>query len=112
MIGMIIVESKYVCELCKREGVPKVTEHHLVPREEGGKNGEVVWLCECCHKQIHALYTNKELAVRLNTLDSLEKDFNISRYLKYIRKQPSSKKVKVTKSKMYVKTKRDCVNSL
>ena len=93
------MKIRYVCELCRREGVPKVTAHHLVPREEGGKYGEVVWLCESCHKQIHALYTNKELSVRLNTLDSLESDYKISKYLKYIRKQPASKKVKVKKSK-------------
>lgn len=99
MSGMITMENKYTCELCKREGVPKVTEHHLVPREEGGKDGEVAWLCENCHKQIHALYTNKELAVRLSTLNRLENDDNIIKYLKYIRKQPASKKVKVTRSK-------------
>lgn len=93
------MSDKYVCELCKREGVPKVTEHHLVPREEGGKDGDVAWLCESYHKQIHALYTNRELAIRLNTLNSLENDDNINKYLKYIRKQPSSKKVKVKKSK-------------
>ena len=93
------MDTQYVCELCKREGVPKVTEHHLVPREEGGKDGEVAWLCENCHKQIHALYTNKELAVKLNTLKSLENDDNIIKYLKYIKKQPATKKVKVTKSK-------------
>ena len=96
---MIIMDTQYVCELCKRGGVPKVTEHHLVPREEGGKDGEVAWLCENCHKQIHALYTNKELAVKLNTLKSLENDDNIIKYLKYIKKQPATKKVKVTKSK-------------
>lgn len=93
------MKSKYVCELCRREGVPKVTEHHLVPREEGGKDGKVAWLCESCHKQIHSLYTNKELAVRLNTLDRLENDYSIIKYLKYIRKQPASKKVKVKKSR-------------
>lgn len=84
MSGMIIMENKYVCELCRREGVPKVTEHHLVPREEGGKDGYVAWLCENCHKQIHALYTNKELAVRLNTLERLKNDNNIMKYLIYI----------------------------
>lgn len=93
------MDSKYVCELCKREGVPKVTEHHLIPREEGGKNGEVAYLCENCHKQIHALYSNKELAVRLNTLENLENDEKIIKYLKYIKKQPASKKVKVVKSR-------------
>lgn len=93
------MDNKYVCELCRREGVPKITEHHLVPREEGGKDGSVAWLCENCHKQIHALYTNKELANRLNTLESLESDYSIEKYLKYIRKQPASKKVKIRKSK-------------
>ena len=84
------MENKYICELCRRKGVPKVTEHHLIPREEGGKDGEVAWLCEICHKQIHALYTNKELAIRLNTLENLESDDKISKYLKYIRKQPAN----------------------
>lgn len=35
------MEKKYVCGLWKREGVPKVIEHHLVPREEGSKDGEL-----------------------------------------------------------------------
>lgn len=26
--------KELVCELCKRSGVPKLTEHHLIPREE------------------------------------------------------------------------------
>ena len=99
------MNNEYVCELCKREGVPKVTEHHLIPREEGGNDGEVAWLCESCHKQIHALYTNKELAIRLNTLNSLENDENIIKYLKYIRKQDPSKKVRIKKSKNVRKNK-------
>ena len=92
------MSNLYICELCKREGINKITEHHLTPKEEGGKNMPVAWLCESCHKQIHALYTNKELAIRLNTLLKLEDDEKISKYLKYIRKQPSSKKVSVKKS--------------
>lgn len=71
----------------------------LIPRDEGGAKLDTAWLCPDCHKQIHALYTNKELALRLNTLDSLEADEKISKYLKYIRKQPSTKSVRVKKSK-------------
>lgn len=93
------MDDKYICELCKRIGVAKVTEHHLIPKEEGGRDKDVAWLCESCHKQIHALYTNKELAKELNTLEKLENDDNITKYLKYIKKQPASKKVKITKSK-------------
>lgn len=91
--------DRYICELCRRVGVNKVTEHHLTPREEGGAKLQTVWLCVDCHKQIHATYTNKELALRLNTLESLEEDNKISSYLKYIRKQPPSKSVKVKKSR-------------
>lgn len=97
--------SEYTCELCKRVGVPKVTEHHLIPREEGGKDMPTVWLCESCHKQIHALYTNKELAIRLNTIEELENDEKIYKYLKYVRKQPPSKNVPIKKSRERRKSK-------
>ena len=50
-----------ICELCRREGIKKVTEHHLIPREQGGRYGAIAMLCDDCHRQIHALYTNKEL---------------------------------------------------
>ena len=73
--------NELVCELCKRSGVPKLTEHHLIPRENGGRDKETVLLCEDCHKQIHALYTNKELAMRLNTLEKLKCDYKIEKYL-------------------------------
>lgn len=92
------MDKGYTCELCKRTNLPKITEHHLTPREEGGAKMPVAWLCVNCHKQIHALYNNKELAVRLNTLEDLENDEQIAKYLKYIRKQPSSKNVRVAKS--------------
>ena len=91
--------DNFVCELCKRPGIAKVTEHHLIPREKGGKFGDTVWLCEDCHRQIHALYSNKELAMRLNTLAKLEEDEKILKYLKYVRKQPPTKKVAIKKSR-------------
>lgn len=78
------------CELCKREQV-EITVHHLTPKEMGGTFLPTANLCIPCHKQIHALYTNGELAVRLNTIDLLRKDEKIAKFLKWIRKQPSTK---------------------
>ena len=86
----------YICELCKREGIIKITEHHLVPKEVGGGKLPVALLCQDCHKQIHALYTNKELAMRLNTIAALEKD---ERYLRYIKNQPPNKNITIKKSR-------------
>lgn len=86
------------CELCHRPDIV-LTKHHLLPREEGGKEEHISYICEDCHKHIHALYTNRELAVRLNTIEVLQADDKISKYLKFIRKQPASKKVRSRKSR-------------
>lgn len=85
------------CELCKRQEV-ETTEHHLTPKEMGGTFMPTAMLCIPCHKQIHALYTNDELAVRLNTIQDLRSDPKIASFIKWIRKQPSSKLVRTRKS--------------
>lgn len=82
-----------LCELCGRQEVV-LTEHHLTPKEEGGAFLPTAFLCIPCHKQVHALYTNQELAARLNTLDALRQDEKLVPYIKWIRKQPASKLVK------------------
>ena len=91
-------KSVGTCELCGREEVER-TVHHLVPKDEGGTHGATAWLCKACHRQIHALYSNKELAVRLNTIEQLRADEKIWRFIKWIRKQRGEKRVKVRKSK-------------
>ena len=85
------------CELCEREDVD-TTVHHLLPKEMGGTFGPTANLCIPCHKQIHALYTNEEIAARLTTIHKLKEDPQLSRFLKWIRKQPSTKLMKIKKS--------------
>lgn len=78
------------CELCEREWV-EITVHHLTPKEMGGTFLPTANLCIPCHKQIHALYTNEELSIRLNTVLLLKDDPKISSFIKWIKKQPSTK---------------------
>ena len=85
------------CELCEREDVD-TTVHHLLPKEMGGTFGPTANLCIPCHKQIHALYTNEEIAVRLTTIPKLKEDPQLLRFLKWIRKQPGTKIMKIKKS--------------
>ena len=85
------------CELCEREDVD-TTVHHLLPKETGGTFGPIAHLCTPCHKQIHALYTNEEIAARLISINQLKDDPQLSRFLKWIRKQPSTKLMKIKKS--------------
>ncbi|OZM56844.1 restriction endonuclease [Lottiidibacillus patelloidae] len=88
---------KNVCELCERENI-ETTVHHLIPREEGGNYGPTANLCAACHKQIHALFTNKELASYLHTIQDLKNNEKMRKFLKWIKKQPSTASVKIKKS--------------
>jgi 5-methylcytosine-specific restriction enzyme A len=55
-------------------------------------------LCIPCYKQIHAIYSNAELATKLNTIKALQKDEKIFSFLKWIRKQPPNKLPKIKKA--------------
>ncbi|MFE7063406.1 HNH endonuclease [Sutcliffiella sp. NPDC057660] len=92
------------CELCLREQV-ETTVHHLTPKEMGGTFLPTADLCIPCHKQIHALYTNDELAIRLNTIALLQDDPKIASFLKWIQKQPATR-IPVTRKSNERKKKR------
>ncbi|ASF38745.1 MULTISPECIES: HNH endonuclease signature motif containing protein [Halobacillus] len=85
------------CELCFRTPV-KTTEHHLIPRQHGGAMGVTVWLCGACHRQIHALFTNEELANFYHTLERLREHPDMEKYLSWIKKQDPQKEVTTRKS--------------
>jgi 5-methylcytosine-specific restriction enzyme A len=93
------------CELCGREEV-EVTIHHLVPKEMGGTFMPTANLCIPCHKQIHALFTNVELASGLNTIDRLRSHPDLQKFLKWIKKQPSTRLPKISKSNARKRNKR------
>jgi 5-methylcytosine-specific restriction enzyme A len=86
-----------MCALCGRNNV-ETTVHHLLPKEMGGNYGPTADMCIPCHKQIHALYTNDEIAARLSTIPELREDENLSRFIKWIRKQPPGKIMRIRKS--------------
>ena len=87
------------CELCLRDNVDR-TIHHLTPREFGGGPEDTSKLCISCHKQIHALYPNAELAIRLNTIEKLQDDPDIKKYLNWIKKQHAGKLQRIKKSRL------------
>jgi hypothetical protein len=88
------------CELCERE-VPRTTVHHLTPKSTAKRRGTKVVdlptadLCPPCHRQLHALYPNGELAQRLDSIPALRDDERVARFLTWLRKQPGSKGVRV-----------------
>ena len=75
-----------ICDLCNRK-VEKLTRHHLIPKQRGGKNKGVVMFCLACKDQVHRLFTNKELDREYNTLEKLLETRRIRTYIKWVRKQ-------------------------
>lgn len=92
------IKDKKLCSLCERE-VSSLTEHHLIPKEYGGKNLSTAMLCIPCHKQIHALFTNKELVTKLNSINKLKSNEKILRYLNFIKKHPGDSHISIKKSR-------------
>jgi len=76
------------CALCRRR-VPTalITLHHLKPKQKGGKAADRVALCRPCHKQIHAMLSNADLAKVYPTIDTLRSAPQLQPFLNWIRKQ-------------------------
>ncbi|MGG6265108.1 HNH endonuclease [Leptolyngbya sp. AN03gr2] len=87
-----------LCQLCDRD-VPSLTEHHLVPRQQTKRKkldpGETIDICPACHRQIHVLFDNRRLAQELNTVDQLQSNPEMAKFLAWVRKQNPDRKVRV-----------------
>ncbi len=74
------------CGLCERE-VQSTSRHHLVPREEGGRHGPTVELCQPCHSSVHRFLSNRDLARRYPSVEALRGAEELQTYLRWIRRQ-------------------------
>ena len=86
-----------ICPICDRE-IPDSQKdaHHLVPKSKGGKATE--YLHRICHKQIHALFTETELAVKLNNAASLRDHPEMAKFISWVKSKPNSFYEKTRKS--------------
>ncbi|MBW4682363.1 MAG: HNH endonuclease [Microcoleus vaginatus WJT46-NPBG5] len=89
-----------ICELCERE-VKHLTIHHLIPQQyikrKKLSTSPTTNICSACHRQIHVLFDNKRLAEELNTLEQLKIEPQMQKFLAWVKKQTSSKRVKVNR---------------
>ncbi len=86
-----------VCRLCGRGIAPSQhDEHHLIPKSQGGR--DTVPLHRICHRQIHALLTEKELARDYPTIEALLAQPDIARFVDWIRRKPDDFRERTRKS--------------
>ncbi|NES94744.1 MAG: hypothetical protein F6K32_05845 [Desertifilum sp. SIO1I2] len=90
------------CELCQRQ-LEHLTLHHLIPRQKTKRRNEppsaTIEICSACHRQIHSLFDNQYLAKELNTLEKLQQEPQMAKFLQWVRKQKPDKRIPVNRAK-------------
>jgi len=72
------------CDLCDRE-VVKITSHHLISKQKKS-DGRTAKMCLPCSKQVHALFSNKELK-HLDTIKKLKAEDKIRVWIGWVKKK-------------------------
>lgn len=80
-------EKDEVCPLCERL-IPysQRDAHHLIPKSRGGT--QTAALHRICHRQIHALFTETELARSLNSVEALRTKEELKPFIRWIQTKP------------------------
>jgi len=94
----VTVRREGYCKCCDRFDTD-ISEHHLIPRTTHGNKRikkmftreemthRRVDVCQPCHKTFHMLFTEKELALEYNTLESLKACPEVVRHIGWVKKQ-------------------------
>jgi hypothetical protein len=85
------------CPLCDRViPRPQADRHHLVPKIKGGRRTE--FLHRVCHRQVHALLTEGELAGRYTTVEALLQHPELQAFVAWVKNKPEEFVVHTRKS--------------
>jgi hypothetical protein len=83
----VLQPASVICPLCDRSIPPSQRDaHHLVPKSRGGV--QTAWLHRICHRQLHALFSETELARDYHDVDALRQHTEMARFLDWVRRKP------------------------
>lgn len=86
-VGAAGVADDPVCPLCDRPIPPAQADaHHLVPKSRGGRHTAV--LHRVCHRQIHALLGEAELARHYASVDALRTHPGLRAFIAWVQGKP------------------------
>lgn len=74
------------CPLCGRElGDVNIDRHHLIPKLKKGKDQYPIH--RICHRKIHSVFTEAELANYYHTWDRLREHSDIQAFVTWVQKK-------------------------
>ncbi|TCD06915.1 HNH endonuclease [Erythrobacteraceae bacterium CFH 75059] len=76
-----------MCWLCERPLGERVEWHHPVPRSKKGR--KTVAIHPICHRTIHKLFTNAQLARIGDRRETLLENEELARFLAWLRTRPA-----------------------
>ena len=82
------IEGVASCPLCDRPMVagPSLDQHHTVPRSHGGR--ETVTMHKICHRAIHAMLSERELAEGFAGFEALRGHPMLAQFIAWVKKRP------------------------
>lgn len=85
--AIVLQPAEVICPLCDR-AIPKLQrdEHHLIPKSHGGRQTAV--LHRICHRQIHAVFTETELARKYYSIELLKLQEDMVGFIEWVRLKP------------------------
>ena len=92
--------TELVCPICDRP-IPTAQKdaHHFVPKSKGGKATE--YLHRICHRQIHALFTETQLARELNTAEAIKEKAEMQKFIAWVQSKPNDFYQRSSKSQQF-----------
>ncbi|UFS56652.1 HNH endonuclease [Comamonadaceae bacterium M7527] len=84
---VVAPEGQPICVLCDRPIPPGLKDaHHLVPKSRGGV--ATVLMHRICHKHIHAVLTETELARHYATVAALQAHPVVATFVQWVKDKP------------------------
>jgi HNH endonuclease len=80
-------EEEDICALCGRLLAPPYNKHHLVPISKGGRHTPTILLHKICHDKIHAVLPAKELKRYYHTIERLQQQPEIAKFVAWVNKK-------------------------
>ena len=83
----VVGHLELICPLCECK-IPHSQRdaHHSIPKSKAGRQTE--YLHRTCHRQVHALFTQTELARQFNAVDALLAHADILLFVAWVKTKP------------------------